>query len=114
MALADDLLEQAHHLAKREPKRPRQASLRRAVSTAYYSLVHLLISSVTLQWKRCVKEGGKSSFRSSIGMPPTTAILKNGRARRFSHMSILRPLLLRAGKCSAWKACKGLLGLVAH
>src|ERR1035438_6153633 len=51
MALADDLLEQAHHLAKREPKRPRQASLRRAVSTAYYSLFHLLISSAILQWK---------------------------------------------------------------
>jgi uncharacterized protein (UPF0332 family) len=51
MALADDLLEQAHHLAKREPKRPRQASLRRAVSTAYYALFHLLISSAILQWK---------------------------------------------------------------
>lgn len=51
MALADDLLEQAHYLAKREPKRPRQASLRRAVSTAYYSLFHLLISSAILQWK---------------------------------------------------------------
>lgn len=51
MALADDLLEQAHHLAGREPKRPRQASLRRAVSTAYYSLFHLLISSAILQWK---------------------------------------------------------------
>jgi uncharacterized protein (UPF0332 family) len=51
MALADDLLEQARHLAKREPKRPKQASLRRAVSAAYYSLFHLLISSAILQWK---------------------------------------------------------------
>jgi uncharacterized protein (UPF0332 family) len=51
MALADDLLEQAHHLARREPKRPRQASLRRAISTAYYSLFHLLVSSAILQWK---------------------------------------------------------------
>jgi hypothetical protein len=32
MPIADDLLEQARHLANREPKRPRQASLRRAVS----------------------------------------------------------------------------------
>jgi uncharacterized protein (UPF0332 family) len=51
MALADDLLEQAHHLARREPKRPRQASLRRAVSTAYYSLFHWLVSSAIFQWK---------------------------------------------------------------
>src|SRR5579872_2158037 len=52
MSLPDDLLEQAKHLANREPKRPRQASLRRAVSTAYYALYHLLISEATLNWKR--------------------------------------------------------------
>jgi hypothetical protein len=38
MPYAHDLLEQAKHLANREKKRPRQASLRRAVSTAYYAL----------------------------------------------------------------------------
>ena len=43
MAYPEDLLEQANHLARREPKRPKQASLRRAVSTAYYALFHLLI-----------------------------------------------------------------------
>jgi uncharacterized protein (UPF0332 family) len=52
MPFADDLLEQAQHLANRERKRPRQASLRRAVSTAYYALFHLLISEATLNWKR--------------------------------------------------------------
>lgn len=41
MAFPDDLLEQAVHLARREPGRPRQASLRRAISTAYYALFHL-------------------------------------------------------------------------
>jgi uncharacterized protein (UPF0332 family) len=40
--LADDLLEQAAHLARKEPRRPKQASLRRAVSTAYYALFHAL------------------------------------------------------------------------
>ena len=44
MALHHDFLEQAGHLAQREPNRPRQASLRRAVSTAYYALFHLLTS----------------------------------------------------------------------
>ncbi len=44
MSLQDDLLEQAPHLAGREPRRPKQASLRRAVSTTYYALFHLLIA----------------------------------------------------------------------
>lgn len=43
MSLPLDLLEQAVHLASREPKRPKQASLRRAVSSAYYALFHLMI-----------------------------------------------------------------------
>ncbi len=42
MSLPHDLMEQAEHLAKREPRRPRQASLRRAVSASYYGLFHLL------------------------------------------------------------------------
>ena len=52
MAFPDDLLEQAQHLAQREPKRPKQASLRRAVSTAYYALFHLLITETTRNWRR--------------------------------------------------------------
>lgn len=51
MALPDDLLEQALHLAKRDRKRPKQASLRRAVSTAYYALFHLLVSDGVSYWK---------------------------------------------------------------
>lgn len=51
MAFPDDLLEQAHHLATRETKRPRQASLRRAVSTAYYALFHLLTTEAVSNWK---------------------------------------------------------------
>lgn len=39
--LADELCELARHLLKREPKKPRQATLRRAVSTAYYAVFHL-------------------------------------------------------------------------
>lgn len=36
------LKEQANHLAKRERGRPKQASLRRSVSAAYYALFHRL------------------------------------------------------------------------
>jgi uncharacterized protein (UPF0332 family) len=52
MAYADDLLELARNLAHLEPTKPRQACLRRAVSTAYYALFHLLISDATLNWAR--------------------------------------------------------------
>ena len=55
MAFPEDLLEQAQHLARREPKRPKQASLRRAVSAAYYALFHLLIAEATRNWKRAAQ-----------------------------------------------------------
>jgi hypothetical protein len=41
-SLHTDLLQQANDLINKEPKRPKQASLRRAVSAAYYALFHLL------------------------------------------------------------------------
>jgi uncharacterized protein (UPF0332 family) len=43
MSLHVDLLEQASHLLRREPRRPKQASLRRAISAAYYAFFHLLV-----------------------------------------------------------------------
>src|SRR6266581_3475120 len=50
MPFADDLLEQAHDLAHKEPTNPKEASLRRAVSTAYYALFHLLIDEAVSKW----------------------------------------------------------------
>jgi uncharacterized protein (UPF0332 family) len=44
VSLHVDLLDQAKHLAQLDPRRPKQASLRRAVSSAYYALFHLLAS----------------------------------------------------------------------
>ena len=44
MALAEDLLAQALHLANLDKGKPRQANLRRAVSAAYYSVFHLLVA----------------------------------------------------------------------
>lgn len=43
MALSRDLLAQARLLVDKEPKRPKQASLRRAISSSYYALFHLLV-----------------------------------------------------------------------
>jgi hypothetical protein len=42
-----DLLAQARHLATKDVGIPEQASLRRAVSTAYYALFHLLVSEAS-------------------------------------------------------------------
>ena len=52
MAFPDDLLELAEDLANLHRGRPHQASLRRAVSTAYYAIFHLLISEATVNWAR--------------------------------------------------------------
>ncbi len=42
-----DLLEQAIRLAKLDAKKPKQANLRRAVSSAYYALFHLLVDEAS-------------------------------------------------------------------
>ena len=47
MALHDDLLAQAKSLLDFDSHRPKQASLRRAVSAAYYALFHLLVNEAT-------------------------------------------------------------------
>lgn len=47
MSLHDDLLRQAEKLAVTDPRRPRQASLRRAVSAAYYAVFHKLVDQGT-------------------------------------------------------------------
>lgn len=43
MSLYGDLLQQARLLATHEPRRPKQSSLRRAISTSYYAFFHLLV-----------------------------------------------------------------------
>jgi hypothetical protein len=50
MRFPDELLEQAYHLVRIDGANPKQASLRRAVSTAYYALFHLLIDEAVAHW----------------------------------------------------------------
>jgi hypothetical protein len=50
VSLHDDLLEQAEHLARVDRGRPKQANLRRAVSSAYYALFHLLTSEASARY----------------------------------------------------------------
>jgi hypothetical protein len=77
MSLATDLLEQAGHLARRERKRPKQVSLRRAISATYYGLFHLLLEEAA---KRLV----------------TAADLRCLVSRAFAHNE-----MLKAAKCFA-------------
>jgi uncharacterized protein (UPF0332 family) len=51
----EELLEIADELVRRETRRPRQASLKRAISTAYYALFHrlcLLCADELVGWTR--------------------------------------------------------------
>lgn len=61
MGLADDLLGLADRLAKSASTNPEQASLRRAVSTAYYALFHLLAGEVAQLW-----HGGSAISRQRL------------------------------------------------
>jgi hypothetical protein len=55
MSLQEDLLQQADMLAHHETWRPRQSSLRRAVSAAYYALYHTLVTDAAVM----LIEGGE-------------------------------------------------------
>ena len=58
MAYHDELLQLASDLIDKNG--PSQADLRRAVSTAYYALFHLLVSETSLNWNR-------ESSRNALG-----------------------------------------------
>lgn len=60
MSLHDDLLRQARDLAVMDPKRPRQASLRRAVSAAYYALFHKLVDEAV---RFVISRSGRAALR---------------------------------------------------
>lgn len=63
MSLADDLLSQARRLAASEPTRPRQASLRRSVSSSYYALFHLLTEDAA---RRLVRSSDRGAHRELV------------------------------------------------
>lgn len=65
MSLATDYLEQAHHLATLERTRPKQASLRRAVSVAYYALFHLLSAEASKVLVRGMRDSDDLQSRTA-------------------------------------------------
>ena len=50
MGIADDLLTLADSLSNPAPTDPQQACFRRAISTAYYALFHLLVQEAVQAW----------------------------------------------------------------
>ena len=58
-----DLLEQARYLLTHDKGKPKQASLRRAISTAYYALFHLLTSEAAA---RLVTGTGRDAVRMMV------------------------------------------------
>ena len=71
MGIAEDLHDQARHLAVYQGDNPTQASLRRAASTAYYALFHLLIQDAALRWD------GSSESRSGVERAFSHGQMKN-------------------------------------
>ena len=63
MNLPGDLLAQARLLTTKEPRRPKQASLRRAVSAAYYALFHLLVHDAS---RRFVRSSKRAALRQCL------------------------------------------------
>ena len=74
MSLATDLLEQAQHLLKLDPCKPKQANLRRSISTAYYSLFSLLVDEAAV---------------AVVGSGPKNKLLRGYVIRAFGHSSMV-------------------------
>ena len=66
MGLANDLLRQADQLAYSGTSKPRQADLRRAVSSAYYALFHLLVADGAAQAGSRLSVPGKMKIRRAF------------------------------------------------
>jgi hypothetical protein len=68
----------------------RQASLRRAVSTAYYARFHLLISEATLNWRRV-------EYRNALARVFEHGKMKNVRRKKMGELAAYYKTDPRAG-----------------
>jgi hypothetical protein len=62
VTLSADLMEQARRLATLDSRRPKQANLRRAISTAYYALFHELVTDGAARVSRAGRNGAAWSL----------------------------------------------------
>lgn len=75
--LHDDLLDQAEQLLQLDARRPKQASLRRTISTAYYALFHAL---------------GYQLSRQLVGTSAEKKVLRGITRRALAHSEIAKAL----------------------
>lgn len=99
MSLHDDLLAQAKALAVMEPRRPLQASLRRAVSTAYYALFHFLVDEAT---------------RRMLGVGADRELLRGCLARAFNHSNMKKVAVQFSKSGVSTSLAPGLNGLAVQ
>ena len=88
-----DLLIQALELARRDPGKPRQVNLRRAVSSAYYALFHALIDQ---------------ACRLMIGARHSEAPFRHVLGRAFAHGTMKQACTAFAGGTLKASVAKGL------
>ena len=74
MAYHEELLAQADDLIHRNEPNSTQADFRRAISTCYYALFHLLIDETTLNWSR-------DSSRAALGRMFDHALMRRASQR---------------------------------
>ncbi len=107
MSLHKDLLAQARHLSTREPKKPKQASLRRGISTAYYAVFHCFIARATTT----MVPGSQGDLRPLLGRVFQHKNMADACRRLKSHAANPAPMaaFLGAATCPA-----GLLSAAAN
>ena len=84
MSLPRDLLAQATLLATKEPRRPKQASLRRSVSACYYALFHLLVNAAV---RRLVSGNDRQGLRNCLSRAFGHGVMKQV-ARQFAERNL--------------------------
>ncbi len=93
--LHGQLLEQALHLATRDRTRPKNANLRRAISSAYYALFHLLIQEATERFLPArTTEGRIHALRKTL-------------SRSLTHNDMKKTSRLFAGLDKSWPVWLG-------
>lgn len=99
MSLSTELLEQARHLVRKERRRPKQASLRRGVSAAYYALFHQL-TGASAKFVVAGSGAGREELRRSLRRSYVHGEMKSV-SKAFAHGTAPRHWQPSAGSISA-------------
>ena len=89
MSFPDELLDLARRIADIDGENPQQASLRRAISTAYYALFHFVIDEATANWSQ-------SEFRPLLGRVFEHGKMKQACNKFSGGNSMIPPFEMRA------------------